>query len=648
MPLVGVGARTLCLVVALLAVPVGTASGQTLYVVSNGGVAPVDTRSGTVGPPAAVPGGTVDAVAVTPNGATAYVADRAVQSLVPIAVGGGQAGAPIAVGQVPVAVAITPDGSKAYVAGESGVTPVDLTRGIAAPLIPLSGLSAILPGAPAGIAITPNGRTVYVSGPGGGVVPIDTATNIPGAPIPITGPAGISIAPDGATAYVATSGESLDSGGTLVPISTATNLPGVAIELGAGATDQVAITPDGTRAYVTSTNGLVPVDLSTRTAGAVIPAFPAGQAHGFLAQLVISPDAARAYVANPCFEKVTGPCFGEVLTFDLATGAEGAALDGGLTPPQTPTALALVPAPEAAFADTTTGTTTQLDASGSENPGGTVSNYSWSFGDGTTATSSSPTISHVYSRPGTYTVTLTTTNVGGCANTFIFTGQTVSCTGSPIARLMRTISLPASPPHATITQPSSGAQVIAGELVRTTFSCTDGSNGPGLSKCIDSNRSPSPHGHLDTSRPGAHSYTATAISQDGEQATARITYTVLAATTHPLGIRTSRATIQHAHILLRLTCSPRWPQTDCRGTLSATVRTTRRSGGGHRVSTRILLYRVRYRVPRGSTRRLRVRIRHAALSRLTALPRHTRPARLSATIHNAHAISRTIILTTSP
>lgn len=39
--------------------------------------------------------------------------------------------------------------------------------------------------------------------------------------------------------------------------------------------------------------------------------------------------------------------------------------------------------------------------------------YSWNFGDGATETTSAPTVSHVFSNPGTYTVTLTATSSHG-------------------------------------------------------------------------------------------------------------------------------------------------------------------------------------------------------------------------------------------
>lgn len=100
-------------------------------------------------------------------------------------------------------------------------------------------------------------RTVYVADapPGaasGKVVPVDAATHTAGQPVKV-GPSPISIAitPDGSTAYVA------HQGGTVTPIATATDTAGQPIAIGHSA-DDIAITPDGATAYVSdSANGTV-------------------------------------------------------------------------------------------------------------------------------------------------------------------------------------------------------------------------------------------------------------------------------------------------------------------------------------------------------------------------------------------------------
>ncbi len=74
-------------------------------------------------------------------------------------------------------------------------------------------------------------------------------------------------------------------------------------------------------------------------------------------------------------------------------------------------------APTAAFSGTCSGLTCALDARASSDPDGTIAAYIWQFGDGTSATTSTPTTVHAYARPGSYTVGLTVTDNNGASAT---------------------------------------------------------------------------------------------------------------------------------------------------------------------------------------------------------------------------------------
>ncbi|MBD0282833.1 MAG: PKD domain-containing protein [Thermoleophilaceae bacterium] len=131
-------------------------------------------------------------------------------------------------------------------------------------------------------------------------------------------------------------------------------------------------------------------------------------------------------------------------------------------------------APVAAFTATggTAGAPVQFDATGAMDPDGSIVRYDWDFGDGTVLPDGGPTPAHVYTVPGTYTVTLVVTDNEGASTTTIFTGGTVLGRGTPAAQATRRIQVtaaaePPPPPGAPPSVAPTPSQALVPDLGQT-------------------------------------------------------------------------------------------------------------------------------------------------------------------------------------
>jgi YVTN family beta-propeller protein len=364
-----------------------TPDGSTAYVTeegtsntSPGFVTPIDLSTNTPGAPISVGSGP-DAIAITPNGLTAYVGNYNDDTVTPVNLVTNAAGKAIPVGGAPTSIAITPDGTTAYIgrAFDSGIQ-LDLTTNSTQPGASASGFAS---------AITPDGATVVATSPqDNNVDVVNPATDTGTTVAALNDPEGVAITPGGSTAYVAYSPFTTNKG-ALLPIPVADpNAPATPINLGTNSAYAVAITPDGSTAFVTDLTGgnVVPVDLTSDTAGAPIPL--GGKGTNPIA-IAIAPD--QAPVAH--------------LHVNIL---------GNLTD--------------------------SFDASASTVAYGSIASYAWNFGDGTTETTTTPTVTHTYAQPADNgTASVTETSSTGTSTGEVFTGQTASRSGGTQATASATV-----------------------------------------------------------------------------------------------------------------------------------------------------------------------------------------------------------------
>lgn len=387
-------------------------------------------------------------LAINPTGTLVYIANRAPNSPRGITV------IDIATNTVvdtitgladPADIAIAPDGTRAYVTNQTtpgSVDVIDLATNTLTDNIPVGD-------GPFGIAITPDGTTAYTANLGGDSVSvIDLATNsVVDTITGVTGANVITITPDGTTAYVSNIFSS-----SVFAIDLSTQVI-TTITVGS-APEGIAITPDGAMAFVANsgTNTVSVIDIASNSVTATITVGNAPET------ISITPDGTRAYVTLGNLNEVvvidiTDPTFPIIDTIAVGILPYGVVI----TPDQAPIA-------SFTFSGTIFGESTHFDASNSRSPVGTIVSYTWNFGDGTVVTTTTDSISHVYSALGSYVVTLTVVNSAGTSTTQIFTGQTLTRNGNSNAIATQTINI--IPPRPTVTSiiptfgPESGGTTV--------------------------------------------------------------------------------------------------------------------------------------------------------------------------------------------
>jgi len=417
-------------------------------------------------------------MAITPDGRFAYAGNSGNNTISAYSIGPqgilaplpGTAATVVSGGQTPVGGVISPNGRTLYFAhvfeetadGGSIAAFSIASNGVIHPL----GMPFVTTEPhPRGLVITPDGRFLYAGhgDPGAGrntsvgaitsyAINTDSSLTPIGSPIHAGRFCGdATITPNGHRLYVLCQdfnqifGFAIGSEGGLAP------LPGSPhVMTGTGKFPEgIASSPDGRFLFVASpgraTNGSVS-SFSVAADGSLTEVlgspYPAGFGPVGIAPL---PNGKFVYASTDLDASDADPA--ALAAFSVGSSGVLQSLpgspfrDGGKGPGYGSFSVLPNQGPVARFTARAEGLSVQFDASGSTDPDGRVAGFSWDFGDGVVSDTAKPQITHLYTRTGSFTVSLKVTDDEGCSADLVSIGRAVLCRGTAAAVASRVITV---------------------------------------------------------------------------------------------------------------------------------------------------------------------------------------------------------------
>lgn len=403
---------------------------------------------------------------IAPDGRTMYVASLVEGDITAYRIGSDGALRALADASIPlggpvVGMALTPDGRRLFatVAG-AGTSVHSFTVTRSGPLVRTGAPVVAVPGSlPLSLpAVTPDGRFLYVEdwrlarittfavGRDAQLTQVgDPVTTGAGPLASNSGPAYPTLTPNGRYLYLSDEQGGTVSGFVIGRDGRLTPTPGSPYAAGQSP-HGTAITRDGRRMYVPDSLGGVISGFAIAADGSLrsLPGSPyASQTPGsLLGRSVLSHDGRRLFQIEALSTSVTSEVHsyrvkedGRLVPTGLPASDTGVVFSDGpsghFVPNQGPAAaLTLVDV---------RGRTRVFSAAASHDSDGTVARYLWRFGDGTTAVTTTPRVSHTYAGAGARRVIVRLVDDEGCSTRPIHTGIMLTCNGGPRARAVLAI-----------------------------------------------------------------------------------------------------------------------------------------------------------------------------------------------------------------